>query len=101
MRLEFKYGKLGIKGMNKMLYEDFTAFASTPKQRSDQKSSMSHYSKPPLQKAYKEFFKNKKVLKSNHPLEKETARRRVNPKFVIEKDLDSSALLLKLQNILS
>jgi hypothetical protein len=41
MKLEFKYGKLAIRGLNKMLYEDFTAFASTPKQNNKIKCKLS------------------------------------------------------------
>ena len=31
MKLEFKFGKLAIRDVNKMLYHDYTSYASTPR----------------------------------------------------------------------
>lgn len=68
MKLEFKYDKLTIKNMKKLLYDDFTAFAASPRGRTSSQSS--HIAKKRFssqennhpKKGYKPFYHNKRPV---------------------------------------
>mmetsp|Transcript_17971 Transcript_17971/g.15890 ORF Transcript_17971/g.15890 Transcript_17971/m.15890 type:complete len:102 (+) Transcript_17971:943-1248(+) len=100
MRLEFNYGKLGIRDMNKLLYKDFISFASTPREKSGERSNLSMYAKPPRVSGYKEFYTNRKSLKPSYGIEKNEVRAKLKSRLTIDQTSDSSALYSQLQNML-
>ena len=83
MRLEFKFGKLTIKDMNKILYEDFTEFATTPRDRTITTSNLSSLSKS-RKSSYNPYYKHKKT--PNSLLNKSQPKVALKPNFRLKPD---------------
>lgn len=101
MRLEFKFDRLAIKDMNKLLYDDFTCFASTPRDRS--KNSKSPIGKPPT-RGYKPYFKNQmngNKLANLPEINKSQGKLRLKTNLNLNKADDSNGTVLtQLQKLL-
>ena len=86
MLLQFKFGKLTIRDMNRILYEDFTWFASTPRQKSPQ-------TKPVVSsRSYKSYYQNRRVSEPKH--------QRVKSRLNLNGKTDQKSMLSQLQSLM-
>lgn len=102
MRLDFQYNRLTIKDLNKILYEDFTAFASSPKPSTvnlptQRRGSQGTTEKPKgYQEYYKNHRKNRKNLYSLNVSNLPKPKSRLN----IDSETDSTNILSQIQSLI-
>ena len=107
MKLEFKYDKLTIKDMNKILYEDFTNFASTPRDKNPIEIEYLKRKKitqrnPQNKKGYQSYFKNIKPSKIESVIYEKNEKLKVKLKsnLFINKDTNTKDMLEQIEKLI-
>lgn len=104
MRLEFKFGKLAIHDMNKLLYQDYTSFATSPRSPSGGTNKKATHVQKASQK-YTEYFKHRpKSLATAKHVERKSfniGSIHVKPKLTLNKDSDTGEILTQITNLMS
>lgn len=86
MMLQFKFDKLSIRNMNKILYEDYSAFASVPAQK---KKTPKATPRGVAREGYQEFFKNSKAKSTPRSIRDDLrGSAKVKDRLIVTKNMD-------------
>lgn len=109
MKLEFKYGKLTIREMNKILYEDFTCFASTPRDKNSidienlKRKRMISQDVQKNKSGYKSYFKNIRPSNVESVIyeKKEKLKVKLKSNLFINKDTNTKDMLEQIEKLIN